>query len=71
MMRLEWGAATEAAIDYATDEEIATIAEVLSDSDGQKWLVISFEEGGIAIGGTRKEIINLLEAAVEVVWHAP
>lgn len=61
-MRLEWGDAATADVAYLPEQNIADFAEVDEITD-QKWLVINVENGGIALNGTREQLLQLLASA--------
>ena len=66
MMRLEWGDAATAEAAYLPEEDIANFAEIDEIND-QSWLVITVENGGIALTGTREELVRLLAQALDQV----
>ena len=63
MMQLEWGDAATAEANFLTEKNIACFAEVDDYHPDQGWLVISVENGGVALSGTREELLQLLAHA--------
>lgn len=62
MMQLEWGDAAIAEAAYLPEKNIAEFAEINEIND-QSWLVITVENGGIALTGTKDELLKLLATA--------
>ena len=67
MMQLEWGDAATAEAAYLPEKNIRDFAEVDDYHPDQEWLVITVENGGVALSGTRDELVRLLARALDQV----
>ena len=67
MMRLEWGDVATAEAAYLHEENIRNFAVVDDYHPNQAWLVITVENGGVALSGTRDELVRLLARALDQV----